>query len=81
MARDFLMFGDIQGKLDMLRVECTRCDRKGRYSVAKLIEKHGRRGNLTRWVSDLKGDCPKRDVHALHERCDLIARTCRRCCR
>jgi hypothetical protein len=22
-------------------------------------------------VSDLKGDCPKRDVHALHERCDL----------
>ena len=72
MARDFLIFGDIQGKLDMLRVECTRCDRKGRYSVAKLIEKHGRRGNLTRWVSDLKGDCPKRALHALHERCDLI---------
>lgn len=56
----------------MLRVECTRCDRKGRYNVAKLIEKHGRRGNLTKWVSDLRGDCPKRDVHALHERCDLI---------
>ena len=46
MARDFLVFGDIAGKLDMLRVECTRCDRKGRYNVAKLIEKHGRRGNL-----------------------------------
>src|SRR5262245_16514851 len=72
MARDFLVFGDIQGKLDVLRVECTRCDRKGRYSVAKLIEKHGRRGNLTRWVSDLKGDCPKREVPALYERCDLI---------
>jgi hypothetical protein len=72
MARDFLIFGDIKGKLDVLRVECTRCDRKGRYNVAKLIEKHGRRGNLTRWASDLKGDCPKRDVHALHERCDLI---------
>ena len=41
MARDFLVFGDIQGRLTMLRVECTRCDRKGRYSVAKLIEKHG----------------------------------------
>jgi hypothetical protein len=47
MARDFLVFGDIEGKLDVLRVECTRCDRKGRYSVAKLIEKHGRRGNMT----------------------------------
>jgi hypothetical protein len=72
MARSYLTFGDIQGKLTMLRVECTRCDRKGRYSVARLIEKHGRRGNLTRWVSDLKGDCPKRDVHAQHQRCDLI---------
>jgi hypothetical protein len=47
MARDFLVFGDIDGKLDVLCVECTRCDRKGRYSVAKLIEKHGRRGNMT----------------------------------
>jgi len=28
----------IEGKLDMLRVEWTKCDRKGRYSVAKLIE-------------------------------------------
>jgi hypothetical protein len=72
MARDFLVFGDIQGKRTMLRVECTRSDRKGRYSVARLIEKHGPRGNLTRWVSDLKGDCPKREVLALHERCDLI---------
>jgi hypothetical protein len=30
----------------VLRVECTKCDRKGRYSVAKLIEKHGRKGNM-----------------------------------
>jgi hypothetical protein len=39
MARTYLVFGDIEGKLDMLRVECTRCGRKGRYSVRKLIEK------------------------------------------
>jgi len=25
MARTFLVFGDIEGKLDMLRVECTKC--------------------------------------------------------
>ena len=36
MARGYLIFGDIEGKLDVLRVECTRCDRNGRYSVAKL---------------------------------------------
>jgi hypothetical protein len=51
MARDFLVFGDIEGKLDVLRVECTKCPRKGVYHVAKLITTHGRRGNLTRWVS------------------------------
>jgi hypothetical protein len=35
MARGYLTFGDIEGKLDVLRVECTRCDRKGRYGVAQ----------------------------------------------
>ena len=42
MARTYLVFGDIEGKLDVLRVECTRCGRKGRYHVYKLIEKYGR---------------------------------------
>ena len=36
MARTYLVFGDIEGKLDVLRVECTKCERKGRYSVARL---------------------------------------------
>jgi hypothetical protein len=25
MARTYLIFGDIEGKLDVLRVECTKC--------------------------------------------------------
>jgi len=29
-----------------LHVECTKCDRKGRYHVHKLIEKYGRMGNM-----------------------------------
>jgi hypothetical protein len=62
MARDYLTFGDIEGKLEMLRIECTRCPRKGLYNVAKLIAKHGRHGNMTKWASDLKGDCPRREA-------------------
>jgi hypothetical protein len=27
--RDYLIFGDIEGKLDVLRVECTKRARKG----------------------------------------------------
>jgi hypothetical protein len=33
VARTYLVFGDIEGKLDVLRVECTRCERNGRYNV------------------------------------------------
>jgi hypothetical protein len=43
MPRTYLVFGDIEGELDVLRVECTKCDRKGRYHVHKLIEKYGRK--------------------------------------
>jgi hypothetical protein len=46
MARTYLVFGDIEGKLDMLRVECTRCPRKGSYIVRKLIEKYRRKANM-----------------------------------
>jgi hypothetical protein len=70
MPRTNLIFGDIGGKFDVLRVECTRCDRKGRYSVAKLIEKHGRKGNLMVWRM-LNADCPRRDAR-IHDRCDLV---------
>jgi hypothetical protein len=53
MARGYVIFGDIEGKL------CKRCGRTGRYNVHKLIEKHGRKGNLTVWLSDLRADCPE----------------------
>jgi len=72
MPRNYPTFGDIEGKLDVLRVECTKCPRKGRYSVPRLIEKYGRKANMMKWKEQLNGDCPKRDAHQLQERCDLI---------
>ena len=71
-ARTYLVFGDIDGRLDVLRVECGRCLRKGRYSVRRLIEKYGRKANMMKWKEQLNGDCPRRDTHGMHERCDLI---------
>jgi hypothetical protein len=29
LPREYLVFGDIEGKLDVLRVECTKCSRRG----------------------------------------------------
>ena len=56
----------------MLRVGCTKCTRKGRHQVHKLIAKYGRHGNMMKWREQLNGDCPRRDAHSLRERCDLI---------
>ena len=36
MTRTSLVFGDIEGKLDVLHVECTKCEGMGR--TARLIE-------------------------------------------
>jgi hypothetical protein len=33
-ARTYLIFGDIEGKLDVLRVQCTKCARKNAVTVA-----------------------------------------------
>jgi hypothetical protein len=54
MPRSYLIFGDIEGKLDLLRVECTKCDRKRRYHVHRLIEKYGRKGNMMKWREMLR---------------------------
>ena len=72
MSPTYLTFGDIAGKLHTLHIQCTRCPRKGRYIVAKLLAQYGRRGNMSKWLSDLKGDCPKLNAARPHERCDLI---------
>jgi hypothetical protein len=40
MARGYLVFGDIEGKLDVLIVECTRC--QGSLLRPQADQKHGR---------------------------------------
>jgi hypothetical protein len=56
----------------VLRAECRKCRRKGRYQVRKLIAKYDRHGDMMKWREQLNGDCPRRDAHSLQERCDLI---------
>jgi hypothetical protein len=53
MARAYLVIGDIEGKLDVLRVECTRCSRKGRYHVRKLIKQYGCEAGMMNWKEQL----------------------------
>jgi hypothetical protein len=55
-----IIFRDLVGKLDMLRVDCAKCGRSARYSVATLIRTRGTNARLVDWVHNLTEDCPRR---------------------
>jgi hypothetical protein len=50
--------GEIAGRLPMLEVACSCCERRGRLNVAKLIERHGPDTRLPDLRVILAGDCP-----------------------
>jgi hypothetical protein len=52
--------GYLVGKLDMLRVECPTCGRRGGYRVARLVEEFGPAYRLTDLLSTFTADCPQK---------------------
>jgi hypothetical protein len=56
-----ITFSDLVGKLKVLRVDCPRCGRHGRYLVDKLVYDHGPEAKLIEWFSKLTPDCPQKN--------------------
>jgi len=52
-----------------LTLVCTRCERRGVYSVARLMAKHGD-ARLTDLRSFLTVDCPNRAKFSIHAQCE-----------
>jgi hypothetical protein len=70
MPRDgATIFSDLIGKLDVLRVSCSKCERDGCYGLARLIEKRGREGKVIDWLDELTADCPKKQAHNMNDPC------------
>jgi hypothetical protein len=64
MPRDgAIIFGDLIGKLDVLRVTCNKCERAGRYRLDRLIKECGREVKITDWLDEITADCPKKSAH------------------
>jgi hypothetical protein len=78
---DSLTPRDLLGRLDVLRVECEKCGRPGRYRVTTLAEQIGWDGKLTDWLYDLTKDCPRKQALACRTRAARRARICRRFCK
>ena len=64
-----IIFSDLIGKLEMLRVTCAKCGRDGRYILARLIEKRGRDAKLIDWLDELTAECPKKIAHNMNDPC------------
>jgi hypothetical protein len=54
----------------ILSIECAPCGRRGRYSVAKLIEQHGD-AKLPELLYAL-ADCPKAKAASIYDRCKAV---------
>jgi hypothetical protein len=53
-----LRLGLREGKLEVLHVACRKCDRRGQYPVARLIERYGRDAKLVDWKDQITADYP-----------------------
>jgi hypothetical protein len=57
MPRDgAIIFSDLIGKLDVLRVACDTCKRDGCYGLSRLIDKRGRDGKVIDWLDEITAD-------------------------
>jgi hypothetical protein len=58
MSSGAVTLGELAGRLPMLEVACSRCERRGRLNVAGLIERHGADARLPDLLETLAADSP-----------------------
>ena len=70
MPRDgAITFGDIVGKLTVLRITCDKCGRSGQYRVDRLIMRYGIDAKLFDWLDEITADCPRKQAKNLNDAC------------
>jgi hypothetical protein len=63
-----MILSDVRGPT--LTIVCEPCGRRGRYSVARLVEEHGD-ARLTDLLQTL-ANCPKAHSASIHDRCKAV---------
>jgi hypothetical protein len=64
--------GGLVGKLMVLQIECPKCDRRGRYYVARLVAEFGAACRLTDWLSERTADCPQKNQAGVTRACGAV---------
>jgi hypothetical protein len=66
-----ITLADVSARTEVLVVACGRCDRAGRYPLAKLIERHGGGSGVAALLRWLSADCPKRTSISAYDLCGV----------
>jgi len=61
--------GGLVGMLDVLRIECSRCDRHGRYPLLRLVADLGTDYRLADWLHERTVDCPYKNQEGVTRAC------------
>lgn len=62
--------GEVAAKATHLDIACSRCERRGRYALARLVASHGPDFAMTDLGNEL-ANCPHRNATSHGERCDV----------
>ena len=63
MPRDgAIIFSDLIGKTEVLRVTCEKCGRDGSFRLNGLIELRGRDAKVIDWLDELTAGCSKKQA-------------------
>jgi hypothetical protein len=62
--------GEVAARASHIDLACTRCERRGRYQLEKLVARLGADFAMTDLAGEL-ADCPRRTSPAWSERCDV----------
>ena len=73
MTRPAVTPADLLGRIDMLNVVCSKCERRGRYRVQSIIREVGLDGRLTDWFARISVDCPRRKAKQFSDWCGIYS--------
>jgi hypothetical protein len=70
MPRDgAIIFSDLIGKLDVLRIGCLKCGRAGGYKLPLLVAQYGRNEKLFTFIDEIAADCPRKQRLSDYDPC------------
>lgn len=70
-ASGSITLADLDGRLTMLEIACSRCERRGLLRLDRLIEEHGADMGLPVLGQILARDCPYAASTSIQDRCGV----------